>query len=130
MSTGNLLKHNEFFTEPLMAKECPGLIPLDVWLDDGYFPEPQPAELINMPVHNHPSTDYVRRHFNEPLGRYDTYYIAEAYEDANTMMGFKKDADLEEWERKCRESWGKNKPFANWKDYIKIWPTNVDDLIL
>ena len=49
-----------------------------------------------MPIHNHPGSDYVKKHFNEPLGRYETYYIAEAYEGANTWMGFKDDADLEE----------------------------------
>ncbi|MCI5754757.1 MAG: hypothetical protein MR241_00500, partial [Firmicutes bacterium] len=56
-----------------------------------YFPEPQPAERISMPIHNHPGSDYVKKHFNEPLGRYETYYIAEAYEGANTWMGFKDD---------------------------------------
>ena len=54
-----------------------------------YFPKPTPAERTSMPIHSHPGTDYVKRHFNEPLGRYETYYIAEAYEGANTWMGFK-----------------------------------------
>lgn len=130
MPVMNLLVHGKEFVGPLINETLPGMIPFDVWLDDGYFPEPVPQERSSMPVHNHPDTAYVKRHFNEPLGRYETYYIAEAYEGANTMMGFKKDADLEEWENKCRESWKKQEPIEDWKDFIKIWPTNVGDLFL
>ena len=73
----------------------PHLFPLYAWLDDGYFPRPEPAERISIPIHNHPETAYVKRKFNELLGRYETYYIAEAYEGTNTWMGFYNDADLE-----------------------------------
>jgi hypothetical protein len=125
----NLLQHPLEFVGPYIAQNYPRCFPLDVWLDDGYFPEPTPAERISMPIHNHPSTDYVRRHFNEVIGRYETYYIAEAYEGANTWMGFKEDADLDEWERLCR--WSNNiQPIENWKDFIANWPTNVGDLFL
>jgi hypothetical protein len=125
----NLLQHPVEFVGPHVAETYPRCFPLDVWLDDGYFPEPQPAERISMPIHNHPSTDYVRRHFNEVIGRYETYYIAEAYEGANTWMGYKEDADLDEWERLCRES-NNLKPIENWKDFIANWPTNRGDLFL
>ncbi|MEN8226808.1 MAG: hypothetical protein ABFS38_01545 [Bacteroidota bacterium] len=130
MPVANLLEHGKEFVGPYIDKHFPGMIPFDVWLDDGYFPEPVSQERSSMPIHSHPSMDYVKHHFNEPLGRYETYYIAEAYEGANTMMGFKKDADLEEWEAKCRESWAKKEPIPDWKEYIKIWPTNVGDLFL
>lgn len=130
MPVMNLLECAEEFVGPYIHENLPGMIPYDVWLNDGYFPEPVPQERSSMPIHNHPGTDYVKRHFNESLGRYETYYIAEAYEGANTMMGFKDDVDMEEWERKCRESWDKQEPIPNWKDYIKIWPSNVGDLYL
>jgi len=130
MPVTNLLEHAEYFVGNYIHENLPGMIPFDVWLNDGYFPEPVPQERSSMPIHCHPSTDYVKRHFNEPLGRYETYYVAEAYEGANTMMGFKEDADLEEWERKCRESWDKQEPIEDWKDFIKIWPSNVGDLYL
>jgi len=126
----NLLEHPTEFVGPHIHENLPGMIPFDVWLNDGYFPEPVPQERSSMPIHSHPSTDYVKRHFNEPLGRYETYYIAEAYEGANTMMGFKDGADLEEWERKCRESWDKQEPIPDWKEFVKIWPSNVGDLYL
>ena len=94
------------------------------------LPRAGPPERRCMPVHNHPSTGYVKPAFNEPLGRYETYYIAEAYEGATTMMGFKDDADLEEWERKCRESERNRQPIADWQKYVTFWDTNVGDLFL
>jgi len=106
----------------------PDLLPLQVWLDDGYFAEPVPYERGSMPIHNHPDTAYNQRNFNEPLGRYETYYIVEAYKDAGTMMGFLEDADLEEYERLCRES--NNKIPFDWQKFVKRWSTNVGDLFL
>ena len=54
-------------------KTYPDLMPLQVWLDDGYFEQEVPIERAAMPIHDHPSTQYVKEHFNEPLGRYETY---------------------------------------------------------
>ena len=125
----SVLKHADQFMGKYLAETYPDLFPLDIWLDDGYFEKPEPAERISMPIHNHPSTTYVKRHFNEPIGRYETYYIAEAYEGANTWMGYEEDADLEEWEDKCRASENLT-PIENWKDYICNWPSNVGDLYL
>ena len=39
-------------------------------------------------------------------------------------MGYKEDADLEEWERLCRDS-NNLKVIPNWEDFIKRWDTNV-----
>jgi hypothetical protein len=125
----NLMRHADLLVGPLIAETYPGLFPMDVWLDDGYFPTPAPAERTSMPLHNHPSTDYVRAHFKEPLGRYETYYIVEAYEGANTWHGYREDADLDEWERLCRRS-NNLTPIPQWKDYVANWPTNVGDLFL
>ena len=127
----NLLKHHgDALVGAFSNANYPGLIPVEIWLDDGYFPEKQPAERTSMPIHNHPGTEYVKRHFNEPLGRYETYYIVEAYEGANTHMGFLEDASLEEWEKLCRESWDQQKPIPNWQEFIANWDTNVGDLFL
>jgi hypothetical protein len=129
MAFANLLHYGDKLVGPYLHKTYPHLFPLDVWLDDGYFPEKTPAERISMPIHNHPGTDYVKEHFNEPLGRYETYYIAEAYEGANTWMGFFNDADMEEWERKCRAS-NNLTPIEDWKNYVCNWKSNVGDLYL
>jgi hypothetical protein len=126
----NLMMYPQRFVGPFIHKTYPRLIPFYIWLDDGYFPEPQTPERTSMPIHNHPGTDYVNRHFKEPLGRYETYYIAEAYVGANTWLGFNDGADLEAWERRCRESEITGKPVEDWKNYIANWETNVGDLFL
>jgi hypothetical protein len=125
----NLLQYGEAFLGKHLTETYPRLFPIEVWLDDGYFPKPEQTERTSMPIHNHPGTDYVQRNFKEPLGRYETYYIAEAYEGANTWLGFKDDADLQEWERLCRES-NNEKEIQNWKDFIQRWDSNVGDLYL
>jgi len=125
----NLMQYQKEFLGEYLAETYPHLFPMDVWLDDGYFPEKTPLERTAMPIHNHPSTDYVKRHFNEPLGRYETYYICEAYEGACTLMGFKEKIDLEEWEALCRESDNLTE-IKNWRDYISIWDSNIGDLYL
>lgn len=129
MPAMNLMQYGEQFVGPWINEHLPQQFPLDVWLDDGYFPIPEPAERISMPIHNHPGTDYVKRRFNEPLGRYETYYIAEAYEGANTWMGYTEEANLEEWERKCRDS-NNLKEIPDWKDYIANWSSVEGDLYL
>jgi hypothetical protein len=123
-----LMRHQDRIVGDRIAKNHPDLFPVEIFLDDGFFPEPQPAERTSMPMHNHPDSDYVRRHFNEQMGRYETYYIAEAYEGSSTWMGFADDADLEEWELRCFESWKTGEPIEDWKDYIANWTTNVGDL--
>ena len=125
----NAMQYGKELVGELIDKQYPGLFPLDIWLDDGWHPAPQPAERISMPMHIHPSSKYVADNFNEPLGRYETYYIAEAYEGANTWMGFHDDADIEEWERLCEESQN-IKPIENWKDFIANWPSKEGDLYL
>lgn len=125
----NAMQYGKELVGELIDKKYPGLFPLDIWLDDGWHPTRQPAERISMPMHIHPSSKYVEDHFDEPLGRYETYYIAEAYEGANTWMGFKDDADTEEWERLCEDSQN-IKPIDNWKDFIANWKSKEGDLYL
>lgn len=125
----NTMQYGKELVGALIDAKYPGLFPLDIWLDDGWHPTPQPAERISMPMHIHPSSKYVEDNFDEPLGRYETYYIAEAYEGANTWMGFHDDADIEEWERLCEESQN-IKPIENWKDFIANWSSKEGDLYL
>ena len=125
----NLMSQGAKLVGEEIDKRYPGLFPLDIWLDDGYHPAPQPAERISMPLHIHPSSKYVEEHFDEPLGRYETYYIAEAYEGANTWMGFKDDADIEAWERKCKES-DNVEVIGDWKEFIANWESREGDLYL
>ncbi|MCK5129537.1 MAG: hypothetical protein KAQ68_06785 [Clostridiales bacterium] len=124
-----LMKYPKKLVGKHVAEKYPLLFPFQVGLDDGWFSEPTPRERTAMPMHNHPSIDYCKRNFNEIFGRYETYYIAEAYKDAGTFMGYKEGCDLEEWEEKCRES-DNLKEIPDWQDYCKLWDTKVGDLFL
>jgi hypothetical protein len=127
--------HNLYMQYPVEVvgrychKKYPGLFPIQVGIDDGYFPEAVPHERRAMPIHLHPDTRYVQKHFKEPLGRYEVYYIVEAYEGANTMHGFHEDADLEEFRKKCIASEREGAPF-DWSGYVKCWPSKAGDLYL
>jgi mannose-6-phosphate isomerase class I len=129
MPTMNLMQYAAQFVGQYIHETYPRLFPVDAWLDDGFFPESQPDERISMPIHIHPDSTYVKRHFKEPLGRYETYYIVEAYEGAGTWLGFKDDADIEEWEKLCRQS-DNQTPIADWQRFLCRWDSNVGDLYL
>ncbi len=127
----NLLQYGDRFVGKYWNEKVPKWWPLLAAIDDGYFDDPDtPMERTAMPHHNHPSTDYVRRNFNEQFGRYETYYILEAYENAATMMGFKDDANVEEWQQKCWEASVNKDLIPDWRDYIKVWKTAPGDLFL
>jgi hypothetical protein len=124
-----LMQYPEKIVGSYVAAKYPLLFPFQVGLDDGWFPEPMPRERTAMPMHNHPGIDYCKKHFNEIYGRYETYYIVEAYENGGSFMGYKDDCDLEEWERKCRESDNRHL-IEDWQDYCKLWETKAGDLFL
>ena len=114
---------------PYLAKKFPGLLPMIACIDDGYFPKPVHHERSNMPIHLHPDGEYVRGNFNEHVGRYETYYIVEAYENANTMLGFCEDAELEDFKQKVLDASEKGSKF-DWTKYVKTWPSKEGDLYL
>jgi hypothetical protein len=123
------LKDPKKICGPYLAKKYPTLLPMIACIDDGYFPKPVHHERSNMPIHLHPDGEYIKKHFNERLGRYETYYIVEAYENANTMLGFTKDADTKEFKKKVIEAHEKGIKF-DWTKYVKTWPSKVGDLYL
>ena len=82
-----------------------------------------------MPIHLHPDGKYASQEFNERLGRYETYYIVEAYENANTMLGMKEGADADEFKQKVIEANDNGKKF-DWTEYVKTWPSKPGDLYL
>ena len=114
---------------PYLHKKYPGLLPMIACIDDGYFPKPVHHERSNMPIHLHPDGRYAQKTFNERLGRYETYYIVEAYENANTMLGLTKDADVEEFKQKIIDA-DKNKIKFDWTKYVKTWLSQAGDLYL
>ncbi len=114
---------------PYLAEKFPGLLPMIACIDDGYFPGPVHHERSNMPIHLHPDGRYAKKTFNERLGRYETYYIVEAYENANTMLGLTRNADVEEFKRKILDA-DERKIKFDWTQYVKTWPSRAGDLYL
>ena len=123
------LQYPQYVCGPYLAKKYPGLLPMIACIDDGYFPKPVHHERSNMPIHLHPDGEYIRKTFNERLGRYETYYIVEAYANANTMLGLKEDADVEEFKEKMITAEQKGIKF-DWTKYVKTWSSKEGDLYL
>ena len=58
----------------------------------------------NMSIQVHPPEDYTAEHYNE-LGRQDeSYYVVVTGQDAKTYVGFKNDADVEDFIAKTRRA--------------------------
>ena len=56
MPFSNMTYYGKELVGETIDKEYPGLFPLSVWCDDGYFEKPVSQERSSMPIHNHPST--------------------------------------------------------------------------
>ncbi len=107
----------------------PDHFPIGIYMQDGWFPDPKEPDFhrTHMPHHLHPDTAYVREHFNEPLGRYETYYIVRADPGACTMHGFKDDADIDEYIREIRRSAETGREF-DWRKYVYEHPSTTGEL--
>ena len=107
----------------------PDHFPIALYMQDGWFPDPKKPDFrrTHMPHHMHPDTAYSKEHFNEPLGRYETYYIVRADPGACTMHGFKDDADIDEYVREVRAS-AANQTEFDWRKYIYEHPSRTGEL--
>jgi len=107
----------------------PDHFPIAIYMQDGWFADPKEPDFhrTHMPNHLHPDTAYCREHFNEPIGRYETYYIVRADEGACTMHGFKDDADIDEYIREVRKSAETHEEF-DWRKYIYEHPSKTGEL--
>ena len=107
----------------------PDHFPIGIYMQDGWFGDPKKPDYhrTHMPHHLHPDSAYNREQFNEPLGRYETYYIVRADPGACTMHGFKDDADIDEYVREIRKSAETNQEF-DWRKYIYEHPSSTGEL--
>lgn len=81
----------------------------------------------HMPHHLHPDIAYCRHNFNEPPGRYETYYIVRANPGACTMHGFKDNANVADYIEQVKTSTRLNRPF-DWRKYIYEHPSKTGEL--
>jgi hypothetical protein len=107
----------------------PDHFPIAIYMQDGWFADPREPgfKRTHMPNHIHPDTAYCREQFNEPIGRYETYYIVRADEGACTMHGFKDDADIDQYVREVRKSAETEQEF-DWRKYIYEHPSRTGEL--
>ncbi len=127
--------YNVLWEQPLRllgsysSRAYPDHFPIAIYMQDGYFPPGEGADFhrTHMPNHLHPDTPYAREHFDEPLGRYETYYIVRADAGAVTMHGFRDDADIDEYVERVEESARSGKEF-DWRRYIHEHPSRTGEL--
>ena len=127
--------YNLIYEQPLRllgsysSATYPDHFPIAIYMQDGWFPDPKKPDFhrTHMPHHLHPDTAYNKEHFNEPLGRYETYYIVRADAGACTMHGFKDDADIDEYVREIRRS-AENKTEFDWRKYLYEHPSSTGEL--
>ena len=101
--------------EKLMGKRCMrefhGFFPIRFNYDDTFHSSG------NMSIQLHPGEEYVTKNHNE-LGRQDeSYYILVAGQGARTYLGFKKDADVDEFLDEIRKSETEGTP-VDYKKYV------------
>jgi hypothetical protein len=135
---GRLLEipfYNLIYEQPLRvlgaysSATYPDHFPIAIYMQDGYFRSEDKAgfKRTHMPNHLHPDTAYCREHFNEPIGRYETYYIVRADAGACTMHGFKDDADIDQYIKDVLKS-AETKQEFDWRKYIHEHPSQTGEL--
>lgn len=127
--------YNLIWAQPLRVmgawswEKYPDHFPIGIYMQDGYF---DPAEKVDfkrthMPHHLHPDSEYCQQHFNEPMGRYETYYIVRADPGAVTMHGFRDDADIDAYIEEVKKSEETKQEF-DWRKYIYEHPSTTGEL--
>lgn len=108
VEVGNNLIEFPFFTFvqkegiELMGKDCVkkfgGYFPIRFNYDDTYHSSG------NMSIQVHPTDEYIKEHFNE-FGRQDeSYYVIVTGHEAKTYLGFKENANVDEFLSKIKTS--------------------------
>jgi mannose-6-phosphate isomerase class I len=83
----------------------------------------------NMSIQVHPDEEYVKRNNNE-FGRQDeSYYIIATAQDAKTYLGFREEADVEEFITRARQAESTGQGF-NHDDYVYSKPSRPGDQFL
>jgi len=88
--------------EAMMGKECVekfgGYFPIRFNYDDTFHGSG------NMSIQVHPDEEYIKKNFNEHGRQDESYYVVVAGHGAKTYLGFKNDANFEEFISEIKES--------------------------
>ena len=83
----------------------------------------------NLSVQCHPRPAYIRANFGERFTQDETYYIHHADPDARVYLGFKDDADPEQF-RAALERSARDGVAVDIDRYVASWPAKKHDLFL
>jgi mannose-6-phosphate isomerase class I len=83
----------------------------------------------NMAIQVHPTTLYMKEHFNEPLGQHESYYILATKPGSKVYLGMKEGIDLEEFRKDVKKAESKGIPL-DYDRYVNSIPSKPGDLFL
>lgn len=83
----------------------------------------------NLSVQCHPRPDYIREHFGEKFTQDETYYMLDSAPGARVYLGFRHDADVEEFRRLLEES-SRTGSLVDIDRYVNSEPASPGDLFL
>ncbi len=110
------------YPHEIMGKECTerfgGYFPIRCNYDDTFHSNG------NMSIQVHPNGEFVKSHYNDKGSQDEAYYVIATGHDAKTYVGFKEDADTEEFFKKASESemTGEDIDYKKYINYIPSTP--------
>lgn len=99
-----------------------GFFPIRVHYDDS-------MEGGNMAIQVHPPTSYVKKHFNEPVGQDESYYVVLTGPGSKVYLGLKEEIDKEQFYQAVRKAETQGAPF-DYDKYVNSIPSKAGDLFL
>jgi len=83
----------------------------------------------DLSIQVHPTTPYIKAHFNEPYHQGEMYYIVDAKEGARVNLGLKSNTKKEDFHRAAHRADIQSVPF-DYHDYVNNVPVKKHDLLL
>ncbi|MBK9714049.1 MAG: class I mannose-6-phosphate isomerase [Kouleothrix sp.] len=83
----------------------------------------------NLSVQCHPRPDYIRRHFGEAFTQDETYYILDCAPGAHVYLGFRDDADPQQFRAALERSFREATP-VEIERFVNVEPAHKHDLFL
>lgn len=117
-----LWKERETIMGEYASKKFKWLFPIRLHYDDSW-------DGGNMAIQVHPNTSYVKKHFNEPLGQHESYYIVATQPGSRVYLGLKEGIDLDEFYRAAKKAETEGIPF-DYDRYVNSIPSKPGDLFL
>ncbi|MDZ7720752.1 MAG: ROK family protein [Balneolaceae bacterium] len=83
----------------------------------------------NLSLQCHPTLEYMKEEFGEPITQDETYYIMDAGPNAEVYLGFQEDINRDQFQDVFEEC-AKSKRKADVEKYVQTFPSKKHDLFL